>query len=347
MKKIAFVVGTRPNFIKLYPLYHIIKTDYHMHVINTGQHYTHELSDVFLETIPNIINLDISSKTQNSQIAEIMSKLEHMLLGMDAVIVFGDVTSSLAGALTANKLKIKLIHIEAGNRSFDRKMPEEINRILIDNLSDYLFISEPNGWDNLNNENIIVPKYYVGNIMIDALYMNLEYAMRSDYYKTLGLNAKKYILLTLHRESNVDTSIVFDSICNVINRISEKYAIVYPVHPRNKLVTNDKLPKVTLIKPQNYVNTINLMLNCGLVITDSGGMQEETTALKIPCITLRSNTERPITCSSMYGTNILCNVNDLESKVNMAFNKNFDVKEILYWDGQTRFKIRNILKTII
>jgi len=372
MKNIIFIVGTRPNFMKLAPVYNALNknpTTYNLSIIHTGQHYDYNMSDIFFKQLhlpQNIINLNVNNNTPNAQLAEIMIKLEvqFTLLKPHFVVVFGDVTSTLAGALTANKMNIPLVHIESGNRSFDKTMPEEINRILVDQMTNYYFISEPNGINNLLNERLITYEeenkkwFYVGNPMIDTLLTFIDVANETLYYKSLDLTKNNYILITLHRQSNVDDDDNLQKIINIINLLAERYMIVMPVHPRkrSKIVALLKpVETIKIIDPLGYIEFINLLANCGLIMTDSGGVQEESTVLGIPCITLRPNTERPITCS--HGTNTLYNICDDSSNGNNQLISLVDSKyqqyklnetnNILYWDGKSGERIVDIFDNII
>lgn len=347
MKTIAMVVGARPNFMKMAPIYHILRATYKYYIIiiHTGQHYDYEMSDIFLQqlNIPSniIINLGCTG-TQNSQIATIMLRLEEefMYQRPDLVLVFGDVTSTLAGALTSNKMGIKVGHIEAGNRSYDRTMPEEINRKLVDSIADYLFISEPNGVNNLIREGIM-DGFYVGNPMIDSLLNIKETALMNNTYKQLGLTIGQYIVVTVHRPINVDNDIRLRKIMDDLLMLSTIYKVIFPIHPRTKHNLKD-IPTgdIMIIKPLGYIEFINLVMHSGLVITDAGGLSEETTILGIPCLTLRDTTERPITIT--HGTNILIKEIDINIvKENIGrYKHNISIPG---WDGKAAERIAEII----
>lgn len=310
MFKVALIVGARPNFIKAYPIYNeLISNGIDVNLIHTGQHYDENMSDIFFKDLdfpkPNII-LTLRNKTPSSQISEIMCELENIFIinRPELVIVCGDVNSTLAGALCANKMGIKLCHIESGLRSGDKTMPEEINRILVDNMSDIMFTTEESGSENLQMENNkCVDVYMYGNTMIDTL---IKYYGKAKEIKT---EFKDYVLITLHRPDNVDNKEKLEEIINDINILSEDEIVVFPIHPRTRkmmkrynLSLNDK---VLILEPQGYLNFLSLMINSKYIITDSGGIQEEATFLNKLCFTLRESTERPITLINNGGTNTL------------------------------------------
>lgn len=346
MKKIIFIVGTRPNFVKLYPIYKKFKNNYETLIIHTGQHNDFNMAQIFFEEflINNIININIGYISPNEQLSKIINECHNIFLQHKPllVIVFGDVTSTLGGALAANKLNIPIAHIESGNRSFDKTMPEEINRILVDHMSNYLFISEPNGYKNLINEGLIDNLHYVGNPMIDTLFAFLPKFIETDFYKSLGLDKYSYIVLTIHRLSNTEN---LDKLRNLLAALSS-YKIVFPMHPRIKdqIIPSNNL---LLIDPQGYIEFMNLIYYSGIVLTDSGGIQEETTFMGIPCITLRPNTERPITCT--HGTNKLINITQI-MQIKDHINNNFASRSkcnITYWDGHSSDRIYDIIKDSI
>jgi UDP-N-acetylglucosamine 2-epimerase (non-hydrolysing) len=362
MKHIVIIVGARPNFIKAAPIYHsLLKLNkYTVTLVHTGQHYDNNMSGIFLEQLDlqknvTYLDIDLAGRTVNTQISHIMLSLESYLTGksVDLMLVFGDVTSTLAAALTSNKMGIKLAHVESGNRSFDKTMPEEVNRILVDNLCDYHFIAEPTAVDNLKQEGIN-GGFYVGNSMIDTLVKLKPHAEDLNYYQTLGLTKHKYILVTLHRPHNVENVENLKLIFKALEVLSNSYNIVFPVHPRKreqiqKLIGDKK--NFILLDPVGYMEFMNLNINCGVLVTDSGGLQEETTVLKVPCVTLRPNTERPITCTQ--GTNTLIKELDTGVIIETLFeimNNRPDyenLKEIDLWDGQTGDRIAKIIGDII
>lgn len=358
-RNILFVIGTRPNYIKVFPLYNAFLklNEYNIKIIDTGQHYDLNMSDVFIKqfNLNDIICLDCHNKTPILQLADIMIKLHDLFINLKPlyVVVFGDVNSALGAAITANKMGISLIHIESGNRSFDTSMPEEINRKIIDSLSNYLFVSEPNGISNLLNEGIItyhdVDKkcHYVGNPMIDTLFYFKDDAFNMHTYKQYGLQMSNYILMTLHRPSNIDDNQQFQEIMDLVIFLARKYKVIISMHPRGETKISDYLKgedNVMLLKAQAYLDFISLMIHSGIVVTDSGGIQEETTALGIPCITLRKNTERPITVT--HGSNKIfeiINCNDIDEYIGEYFGKKIFREPIKYWDGNSASRIVDIV----
>jgi len=323
--KIIGVVGARPNFIKMAALLSAIDSFNQKQkvsriskiLVHTGQHYDEKLSDIFFRVlqIPSPdINLGIGSGSHAWQTAEIMRKFEPVLTEHrpDLVIVVGDVNSTISCALVASKLGIKVAHVEAGLRSFDRTMPEEINRILTDAISDFLFTSERDAERNLLREGISKDKiHFVGNTMIDTLIKHKTNADKSNILSQIGCKEREYAVLTLHRPSNVDNLSSLRGILEALNEISKRTMIVFPAHPRTKKeikrngITLDK--KIILCEPVGYLDFIKLISNSKFVLTDSGGIQEETTVLGVPCLTIRENTERPVTVTQ--GTNILVGTN--------------------------------------
>ncbi len=311
--KLIHIVGARPNFIKANPVWRAINkmTDFNQILVHTGQHYDQIMSDIFFKELQMSLpdyNLNIGSDTHARQTAAIMIKFEELVnkLKPDLVLVYGDVNSTLAAAMVCSKLSISIAHVEAGLRSFDRRMPEEINRLITDQLSDLLFTPSKDGNSNLIKEGISESKiHFVGNVMIDTLVKLLPKADKPDNFKDL----KQYILVTLHRPSNVDDPKSLKLILHNLDIISKSNPVIFPVHPRTKkMITTNNLEILNnenfhIIEPLGYLDFLGLMKSSATVITDSGGIQEETTYLGIPCITIRENTERPITVS--LGTNQL------------------------------------------
>jgi UDP-N-acetylglucosamine 2-epimerase (non-hydrolysing) len=313
--KILAVVGARPNFVKIAPImaelqeYPYLTTT----LVHTGQHYDAQMSDSFfanLEIPRPDVNLKVQSSGAITQIADIMTRLEPVIEGIrpDVVLVVGDVNSTVAAALTAVKLGRPVAHVEAGLRSFDRGMPEEINRILTDAISDLLFTTEPAANENLAREGISTAKvHFVGNVMIDTLFRYREMAAQSDVLTRLGLVPGRYAALTLHRPSNVDDEGTLAVLLGAVARIQAEIPIVFPVHPRTRRRLEavasllPPMPALRLVDPLPYLDFLQLTANARCVLTDSGGIQEETTALGVPCLTLRQNTERPVTVTK--GTN--------------------------------------------
>ena len=307
---ILHIVGARPNFMKLAPVWRALKrySKIQQTLVHTGQHYDDEMSDVFFQQlqIPAAdVNLSVGSASHTQQTAQIMSRLEAVVLQYkpDLVLVYGDVNSTLAAALVCAKLGVRIGHVEAGLRSRDRSMPEEINRIVTDQLSDFLFTPSEDADQNLENEGIRIEKIHrVGNVMIDSLKQLLPFAKQRDSKKY----PSKYVLVTLHRPSNVDTKKVLESILNSLSEISQTLPVFFPAHPRTqKRIVEFGLngDHLRMLPPLPYIEFVALESRATVVITDSGGIQEETTYLNVPCLTVRENTERPITVS--MGTNVL------------------------------------------
>jgi UDP-N-acetylglucosamine 2-epimerase (non-hydrolysing) len=358
--KIVCIAGTRPNFIKIAPLINELNKvkNFKSEIIHTGQHYDASMSDIFFKEL-NIkkpkISISSGSGSHSDQTGKIMTGLEKVFLRSrpDLVIVVGDVNSTLAASIVTSKLHIPLAHVEAGLRSFDLTMPEEINRIVTDRLSEYLFTPSRDGDENLKKEGISTKRvFFTGNIMIDTL---VKYIRRIDsdaILKKYVLKKNEFCLLTLHRPSNVDNKAVFEKLAKAINQISRDIKIVFPAHPRTiarmkafGLEKYFKSANILLTDPIGYLDTIGLIASSKLVITDSGGLQEETTFLKVPCITLRENTERPVT--SKIGTNTVIGIDTelLKTMVNKILNGRYKKGKIpKYWDGNTADRIVNILK---
>jgi UDP-N-acetylglucosamine 2-epimerase (non-hydrolysing) len=361
-KRILVVGGARPNFIKIAPLvieFNNYKDCFEVFLVHTGQHYDFEMSEIFFKNlrIPNPdIYLNVGSGSHAVQTAKIMTAFEKVVVKEkpDLIIVVGDVNSTLACSLVASKLNIKIAHVEAGLRSFDRIMPEEINRIVTDSISDYLFVSEDSGLKNLRREGINSAKvHFVGNIMIDTLLANLNIINQSKILEKLQLTRNEYSVMTMHRPGNVDSKEALSEIVDILNCISENTKIVYPVHPRpkktikqhNLLRKLEHLDNLILIEPLGYIDFIRLVKDSVFVLTDSGGIQEETTALKVPCLTLRENTERPVTTKK--GTNHLVgrDKNAILKLVDNILSNNTKKGEIPeLWDGKTAKRIVEILK---
>ena len=351
---LCLVAGARPNFIKLAPLVKVLyrHKDLPFRIVHTGQHYDDALSESFFRILdipqPDV-SLGVGSGTHGVQTARILERFEALLMQETprAVVVFGDVNSTLACSLAAVKLQVPVVHVEAGLRSFDRTMPEEINRIVTDSLSDLLLVSEPSGLFNLAREGIPREKArLVGNIMIDSLVHMLPIALERRTHERLGLRAGNYALLTMHRPSNVDRPDVLHRLLCLFSEISLTLPVVFPVHPRthsNIEAAGLELPDTksfSIIEPVDYLDALCLQKHARVVFTDSGGMQEETTYLEVPCITLRENTERPITVEE--GTSTL--VSNDPKRIQAAF---VDVMEGRYrkgkpihlWDGRAAARI--------
>jgi len=360
--KIISVVGARPNFMKISPfcleLSKHTKQVKHL-LVHTGQHYDKKMSDDFFKAL-NIqepdINLEVGSGSHAQQTAQIMQRFEPICLKYkpDLVVVVGDVNSTLACTLVASKLGIKVAHIEAGLRSFDRAMPEEINRLVTDALADLLFTPSEDGDKNLLREGIAPEKIHrVGNIMIDTLVINLDQALACRTFEMWSLQEKQFVYITLHRPSNVDQKDSLIPILKQLQKLSKLIPVVFPLHPRTcqriidfgwEDVLNSSSDYSTLYftEPLSYHDSICLSASSKFVITDSGGIQEETTYLGIPCLTLRPNTERPVTISQ--GTNKLTNLQSLWSHIEELLNGKHGKRSVPpLWDGSTAERIVNIL----
>lgn len=359
--KILLVAGARPNFMKIAPVYFELKKhpEFRPIIVHTGQHYDREMSSFFFRDFqlpkPDIY-LGVGSGTHAEQTARIMVAFEQVCIKTKPglVIVVGDVNSTIACALTAVKLFIPVGHIEAGLRSFDRTMPEEINRLLTDQISDYLFTTCDDANKNLLREGVSKEKiFFVGNVMIDTLRKHLNLARKIKMCKKLGLQERKYGILTLHRPSNVDDERALQNIMDGISEVSKYLPVVFPIHPR----TDQRFDNITFlnydrefnkgimfINPLGYLEFLSLMADARFVLTDSGGIQEETTILGIPCLTLRNNTERPITIKQ--GTNVLVG-NDKERIIKAARRiiKSSEFKPQIpeLWDGNAAERIVKIL----
>ena len=357
MLKVINVVGARPNFMKVAPIVEAMKRrerEFTPLVVHTGQHYDAAMSDAFLSDLdlpqPDVY-LGVGSASHAAQTAAVMERFEPVVLQEkpDWVLVVGDVNSTLACAPVCAKLGVKVAHVEAGLRSRDHTMPEEINRPLTDQIADLLFTPSADASENLLAEGIPGERIrLVGNVMIDSLYKHLGRSQQSRIKDQLGLTEKSYAVLTLHRPSNVDDPVVFARVLDALERISERLPIVFPVHPRTRKTIAqlgfdervDKMQGFRLIDPLGYLDFLSLYSDARLVLTDSGGIQEETSVLGIPCLTLRENTERPITVT--LGTNRIVG-SDPDKIVAAALaalaEKAKPVSSIPLWDGQTAERI--------
>lgn len=327
--KIVNIAGARPNFMKIAPLLREMRKylDLSPLLIHTGQHYDVKMAGQFFQDLqipePDV-SLEVGSGSHAYQTAEVMKRLEPVLqeIRPDLVVVVGDVNSTMAAALTATKLHIPVAHVEAGLRSFDRTMPEEINRLVTDAVSDYLFVSEESGQQNLLREGVDQNKiFFVGNVMIDSLEGCRQLWERSDIRKRLGMEKSEYGVVTLHRPANVDDPETLQGLVETLAKISTRLPLLFPMHPRTlgrikefaleghftylslNSAVNRRPSALCCLDPLGYLDFMSLMSQARLVLTDSGGLQEETTVLGVPCLTLRENTERPVTVT--HGTNRL------------------------------------------
>jgi UDP-N-acetylglucosamine 2-epimerase (non-hydrolysing) len=357
-KNIIHVVGARPNFIKAAPVIKIIgeKTEHNNILLHTGQHYDDNMSNIFFDEL-NIpkpdYNLGVGSGSHAKQTTEIMLKCEDIFQKetVDYVIVYGDVNSSMAAALTAVKLHIPVIHIESGLRSFDKTMPEEINRIITDHLAEVLFVTSVDGVYNLSNEGILNQKMYlVGNTMIDTLVELEDKFDESKIINDLNLIKHDYVLITLHRASNTDDPIELQKIMESFVEVSKETKCVFPMHPRtkNNLIRFNmyedylNIDNLNIIEPLGYIDFMCLQKNAKLIITDSGGIQEESSYFGVTCMTMRDNTERPVTITS--GTNKLMGT-DFTTLPNEIIKFNYNkTNDIYLWDGKASERIFEVLK---
>jgi len=362
MLKVINVVGARPNFMKVAPIVAAMKerpARFRPLVVHTGQHYDAAMSDSFFRDLdlpqPDT-HLGVGSGSHAAQTAAVMERFEPVVLREkpDWVLVVGDVNSTIACALVCVKLGIKVAHVEAGLRSRDRTMPEEINRLLTDQIADLLFTPSPDADQNLLAEGIPAERIrFVGNVMIDSLQKNLDVARTLPTKEQLGLTSIDYALLTLHRPSNVDLRESLERILDALEAVAAKLPIIFPVHPRTRKTISElelserviSIKNLRIIEPLGYLDFLNLSAGARLVLTDSGGIQEETTALGIPCLTLRENTERPITVE--MGTNVVVGT-DTEKIISAASAAlNGSAKKALcqppLWDGHTSERILDAL----
>lgn len=356
--RLLAVAGARPNFMKIAPLMKELlrRADrFEPILVHTGQHYDQAMSESFFRdlAIPEPdVNLGIGSGTHGEQTAQVLVAIEKILLERrpDVVLVVGDVNSTIAATLAAVKLHIPVAHVEAGLRSWDRAMPEEINRVLTDAVSDWLFTTEPSAEANLLREGVASERiHFVGNVMIDTLLAHREHARGLDTLERLGLEPRGYAVLTLHRPSNVDSADQLRRLFGVLSRLGERLPVVFPVHPRtrNAIENNLKGERIHLrmTEPLGYLEFLRLLMDARMVLTDSGGIQEETTALGIPCLTLRDSTERPVTVCE--GTNTIVGTDP--GAIEIAIEKQLarpraESRRPALWDGRAAVRIVEILE---
>jgi UDP-N-acetylglucosamine 2-epimerase (non-hydrolysing) len=351
------VAGARPNFMKIAPLMREMgnRPGVRVCLVHTGQHYDARMSQLFFDQLkiprPNI-ELEVGSGSHAVQTAEVMRRFEPVVQteSPDAVVVVGDVNSTIACALTAVKMGVPVAHVEAGLRSFDRSMPEEINRILTDAISRWLFVSERSGLDNLRREGIPEDRlHFVGNVMIDTLLQHRQRSEESTILEDLGLTDRGYAVLTLHRPATVDDQQVLQRTLTALARIGRELPIVFPVHPRTRKVLQEcgadpAAFGLRVIDPQGYLDFLKLTSHARLVLTDSGGVQEETTVLGVPCLTLRTSTERPATLAE--GTNVLVGLDParIVAEGLKALHQEAPAARIPeLWDGRAAARIVDIL----
>lgn len=362
VSQIVFVAGARPNFMKIAPILHALhgrETEVRDVLVHTGQHYDHGMSEIFFEQLgikaPDV-HLEVGSGTHGAQTGRIMHTFEAYLMQAPrtaGVVVVGDVNSTMACTLVGVKMGLPVAHVEAGLRSFDRAMPEEINRIVTDSIADLLLVSDPAGLENLAREGVAPERIrYVGNVMIDSVVARLEEADALGQAEALGLSKRGYALVTLHRPQNVDHEDRLRSLVGFLSELADDVPVVFPIHPRtaNKLDAfglRDELerhPRIHASPPLGYIEILSLMKTAQLVISDSGGIQEETTFLRVPCVTLRPSTERPITVSQ--GTNTIAGM-DLDvargAVKDVLAGKYKPGRDIEGWDGKAGERVVDVI----
>jgi|SRR5450631_348798 len=367
MKNILLIAGTRPNFIKLAPLYHRIKMaapGIQPFICHTGQHFDFNMSDIFwqnLELPTPDFQLNIKGDGVVDTIGKTLLGINQIIRGrhFDLVVVFGDVNATAAGAIAGSQSRIPVMHVEAGLRSFDRDMPEEINRVITDHISDWLMVSESSGVKNLKREGIADNKVcLIGNIMIECLLRTKK------HWEAIQLGAEiqsfydhRPVVATFHRPENVDNPGTLERIIQILGSFSVDQRVVFPVHPRTKMRLEqhrflDGLlanPNILITEPLSYFDFLKLLSNAGLVITDSGGVQEETSFLNIPCVTFRKNTERPVTVE--LGTNLMVDIQDLgfRSRIenHIALLRTRKISPIPFWDDQVSQRIVSHIEKIL
>jgi UDP-N-acetylglucosamine 2-epimerase (non-hydrolysing) len=362
IKTIHLIAAARPNFMKIAPLYHALKKESWAtpKIIHTGQHYDPNMSDAFFQDLDLPLpdeHLEVGSGSHAEQTGRVMISYEKLIMNQkpDLIVVVGDVNSTMAASIAAVKQGFSVAHLESGLRSFDDSMPEEINRIVTDRICHYLWTPSVDADKNLLDEGIPHSRIQcVGNIMIDAFEMTRSKIKKANTVEKLNFSGKSFGLVTLHRPSNVDEFFKLQRIVKVLVNISTKLPLIFPVHPRTKkqlkkfklydILYNEA--NIFLHEPMAYIPFMNLVSNAQFVITDSGGIQEETTYMGIPCLTLRNNTERPITITQ--GTNRLCNIENLESFVHESLNKKGHQSKIPdLWDGKTAYRLVKLIHSIL
>lgn len=363
-KKLLIIVGTRPNFIKITQFHRFnnqLGNPFEIKIVHTGQHYDDKMADVFFrqfELTPDYF-LNIPAASANTQMAEIMLRLEPIAQAYmpDLMLVVGDVNSTFAAALTANKMGIKVAHVESGLRSFDRTMPEEYNRILTDEITNFFFVTEQSGIDHLLHEG--KPKeeiYFVGNTMIDTLVGFENKIQESDILSHYGLTPKKFVLMTMHRPATVDYKEGLDKLFQIISFVTKDYHLVFPIHPRTlhridsfglkEKIENNK--KLILTEPLDYFAFQKLTSDCLFVLTDSGGIQEESTFRQVPCLTLRPNTERPSTITIGSNELVPFETEKIKTKIESIINGTYKKGNIPpLWDGKATLRILQTLQTAL
>lgn len=348
---VVCVAGARPNFMKIAPVLSALEArDVRTTLVHTGQHYDDRLSQVFFDELgirPPDHHLEVGSGTQGEQVAKVMLGFEPLVIDLqpDAVVVVGDVNSTAAAALVTAKLPPLVAHVEAGLRSRDWDMPEEVNRVVTDRVSDLLLAPSADAVDNLIAEGCPLSRIHlVGNVMVDTLLANLERARARDVLDDLALEPGGYGLLTLHRPSNVDDPAVLGALLATIAKVAERVPVIFPVHPRTaRQLEHVAIDGLQLTRPFGYFDFLALQASAAVVLTDSGGIQEETTVLGVPCITLRETTERPITVTE--GTNVVVGTDPARiiEAVDRALAGEVEARRPALWDGHASDRIAEVL----
>jgi len=355
--RILSVVGARPNFMKLAPVdRELVKRGVEHVIVHTGQHYDPGMSDAFFEQLwipaPDH-NLGVGSGSHAQQTAAVMQRLEPVVVESrpDLVLTYGDVNSTVAAALVASKLQVRVGHVEAGLRSRDWTMPEEINRVVTDRLSDLLFLPSRDAAENLEAEGIAADRmHFVGNVMIDTLCWALPQALALDAPARFDVGGRAYAVVTMHRPTNVDDSTVLRQLLEALTRLADHVPVLFPVHPRTRARIEDlRLRPPTdrglrLLEPLGYLDMLSLVAKAGLVVTDSGGLQEETSFLGVPCLTVRPNTDRPITCT--HGTNRLVQAqcDPILAAAERALARRSPARPLIErWDGKAAERIARVV----
>lgn len=362
-KKILIVVGTRPNFIKVTQFKNAAKnfSSLEFKIVHTGQHYDKNMADIFFqqfELVPDFF-LNILPASAPSQIAQIIVELEKLIQNVyfpDLIIVVGDVNSTLAAAVTSNKLAIPVAHLESGLRSFDKSMPEEHNRVLTDAITNYFFITEPSGLKNLKQEGHSENLFYVGNSMIDTMVFYKSHIEKNEILSELKLDKQEFVLMTMHRPATVDNKEGLSKLVGLVSELTRNYYVVFPIHPRTiknieaaglsaDFKNNDRL---VLTEPLDYFSFQKLITKSKFIITDSGGIQEESTFLKIPCLTLRPNTERPVTVECGTNTLVPFDLKKIKSYVKEIEEGSYKIGSIPeLWDGNATYRIVKAIDKIL
>lgn len=362
-KKILAVIGTRPNFIKVTQFRKVVSIykNLELEIIHTGQHFDGKMADIFFEQFGLVPDhfLNVPPGSPNSQIAEIMVRLEKIILEKkpDLIMVVGDVNSTLAASITANKCGIKLAHVESGLRSFDRTMPEEFNRLVTDELSDMLFVTEQSGLDHLRKEGKDPATiHFVGNTMIDTMVAFSKQIDASDILQKMNIAENKFVLMTMHRPATVDTKEGLGKLLELLEEVTKHYDVVFPVHPRTvNHLKNFDLEKsfrannrIKMTEPLDYFAFQKLIKCCKFILTDSGGIQEESTFLQVPCLTLRPNTERPVTVTMGSNELLPFDLEKIRARIQEIENGTFKKGQVPpLWDGKATERIFEILSRIL